>query len=86
MIDIDAQPARVFSLINDSVSLKEWIPNLIENGATKSTDDGVGSTFHQVYTTLLKPLVSNASQKQQGDQFAKLKALAESGESPPAAD
>lgn len=149
-IDIAAPPARVFSLINDSESLKQWIPNLVENEALTSTDDVVGSTFHQVYiengkrmemdgrvvrfeqdkrlvceingdafdllvdylleetrngtrltqitevsfkslpmriiTTLLKPLVSKASQKQQGDQFAKLKALAESGELPPAAD
>jgi uncharacterized protein YndB with AHSA1/START domain len=28
-IDIAAPPARVFALLNDSESLKQWIPNLI---------------------------------------------------------
>jgi uncharacterized protein YndB with AHSA1/START domain len=46
---IDAPPARVFELINDSESLKQWIPNLIENEQLTTTKDRVGSTFRQVY-------------------------------------
>ena len=48
-IQIDAPRARVFTLINDPESLKQWIPNLIENDIIVNTEAGVGSKFRQVY-------------------------------------
>jgi uncharacterized protein YndB with AHSA1/START domain len=48
-VAIDASPARVFELLNDSESLKQWIPNLVEDEVTSRTDTGVGTKFRQVY-------------------------------------
>jgi len=48
-LEIAATPERVFSLLNDSESLKQWVPNLIENETVTETEERVGSTFHQVY-------------------------------------
>ncbi len=48
-VAIDASPARVFELLNDSESLKQWIPNLIEDEVTERTEAGVGTKFRQVY-------------------------------------
>jgi hypothetical protein len=36
-------------LINDSAKLRAWIPNLVENEQLKTTENGIGSTFRQVY-------------------------------------
>lgn len=47
--EINAPAEKVFLLINDSESLKQWVPNLIENEAITTTDEKVGSTFHQTY-------------------------------------
>ncbi|HEY5665341.1 MAG TPA: SRPBCC family protein [Gammaproteobacteria bacterium] len=48
-VAVAASPARVFKLLNDSESLKQWIPNLIEDEVTERTDAGVGMRFRQVY-------------------------------------
>ena len=48
-VTIAASPARVFELLNDSDSLKQWIPNLIEDEVTDRTETGVGTKFRQVY-------------------------------------
>ena len=48
-IRIAAPPARVFELLNDSESLKQWIPNLVEDEVTERTEAGIGSRFRQTY-------------------------------------
>ena len=48
-LEIAAPPAKVFALINDSDSQKQWIPNLVEDERLTITDEVVGSTFRQVY-------------------------------------
>ena len=48
-VEIEAPCEGVFAWLNDAQRVMQWVPNVTENADLQVTEDGVGSTFRQVY-------------------------------------
>lgn len=48
-VDILAPPSRVFYWLDDAKRVMAWVDGVVENEDLEVTDEGVGSTFRQVF-------------------------------------